>query len=96
MVYYSLCDMYHIVKRGNWEYELYLGCFPRNPTEISESCDFTGVPPTAPVLPTHTTVPTHSCPANEIPVECDACNEAFCCDSGRVLSLRYMTAFPLL
>ena len=68
---------------------MFQGCEPT--IDLIESCEFTGTPPTAPVLPTHTTVPTHSCPANEIPVECDACNEAFCCDSGRVF--RFMTVF---
>ena len=39
---------------------MYLGCFPRNPTEISESCDFTGVPPTH--VPTSGWQPIPFCP----------------------------------
>ena len=52
-----------------------LECQPSNPAEFSESCDFTGVPPTAP--------PANDCGPNEIPVSCDSCDEAFCCDSGQ-------------
>ena len=64
----------------------FLGCEPT--IDLVETCEFTGVPPTAPpggtTVPGPTTLPTHTCPQNEIPVGCDMCHEAFCCDSGRV------------
>ena len=36
--------------------QVFLGCYPSNPTDISESCDATGVPPTH--------APTHAPPSN--------------------------------
>ena len=62
----------------NFFKKYFLGCEPT--IDLIETCEFTGVPPTAP----STTIPTHACPPNEIAVACDACREAFCCDSGTV------------
>ena len=56
---------------------LTLECVPKDPTQFQESCEFIGVPPTAPS-------PTIDCGSNEIAVSCDSCAEAFCCDSGKV------------
>ena len=71
---YLVC--YHIIRAVIFKIHT-LECLPKDPTQFQESCEFTGVPPTAPP-------PTIDCGSNEIAVTCDSCAEAFCCDSGKV------------
>ena len=59
-------------------------------SDYIESCESTGV---STIAPTTLLLP---CPQNQISVGIDACNEAFCCDEGRVsgLSLLLLSEAP--